>query len=63
MHTADQQRVGHTVGQVMESAQLMGHGVADAQEGVGEGHARHGGGVCHILSGSGVGGAVIVGPG
>ena len=33
--------VGDAVGQVMEGAELVGHGVVEAQEGVGEGHTGH----------------------
>ena len=62
-HFLDHQGVGDAMGQVMERAQLVGHGVAHAQEGVGEGHTGHGGGVGHILSGSGVSGAVLIGGG
>ena len=59
----DHQGVGHAVGQVMEGAQLMRHGVAHAQEGVGEGHTGHGGGVGHLLAGLGIVGAVVIGTG
>ena len=48
---------------MVERAQLVRHGVAHAQEGVGERHAGHGGGVGHLLAGLGVVGAVRVGAG
>ena len=38
------------VGNVVEGTQLMGHGVAHAEEGVGKCHTCHGSGVCHLLS-------------
>ena len=60
-HLIDHQGVGNAVGQVVEGAQLVRHGMADAKEGVGEGHTRHGGGVCHVLPGPGIPGAVFVG--
>ena len=47
----------------MEGAQLMRHGVAHTQEGVGEGHTGHGGGVGHLLAGLGIVGAVVIGAG
>ena len=50
----DEQSVCYAVRQVMERAQLVRHGVADAQEGVGERHTGHGGGVGHLLAGDGV---------
>ena len=59
----DQQGVGQAVRQVELGAQLVRHGVADAQEGVGEGDAGDGGGVVHLLPGPGVAGAVQVGGG
>ncbi len=55
--------VGDAVGQVMERAKLVGHGVVDAQEGVGEGHTGHAGGVGHLLAGVRVLGAVLIAAG
>ena len=43
---------------MMEGAELVGHGVVEAQEGVGEGHTGHAGGVVHLLAGMRVLGAV-----
>ena len=37
---ADQQGICNAVGQMVESAQLVGHGAAYAREGIGEGHTR-----------------------
>ena len=62
-HVADHQGVGHSVGQVVEGTQLVGHGVAHSQKGIGEGHARHRGGIGHLLPGLRVAGAVVIGPG
>ena len=61
-HMADQQGVGHAVGQVVEGSQLVGHGVAHTQEGVGEGHTGHSSGVAHLFPGHGVVGSVVIGP-
>ena len=47
----------------MERAQLVGHGMAHAQEGVGESHTGHGGGIGHLFPGLDVGQAVVIGPG
>ena len=41
----------------------MGQGVAHPQEGVGKGHARHGGGVGHLFPGLRVVLAIVIGPG
>ena len=49
----DHQGVGNAVGQMVERAQLVRHGVAHAQEGVGKGHTGHAGGVRHVLTGLG----------
>src|SRR5699024_466790 len=59
----ENQGVGHAVGQVMVSAQLVSHGVVHTQEGVGEGHTSHAGGLGHALAGIGIVGAVLVGGG
>ena len=57
----DHQSVCNTVGEMVESTELVRHGVADTQEGVGEGHTRHGGGVGHLLTCLYVGLSVVVG--
>ena len=57
----DHQGVGNAMGQMVESTQFVRHGVADAQEGVGEGHTGHGGGIRHLLPGFGIPGAVVIG--
>ncbi|MPN28373.1 hypothetical protein SDC9_175814 [bioreactor metagenome] len=41
--------------------QFVGHGMADAQKGVGESHTGHGGGVVHFLAGAQVLITVIIG--
>ena len=45
------QRVGDAVRDVVEGAELVGHRVHDAEEGVREGHAGHRRGVRHLLAG------------
>ena len=47
----EQQGVGGAVRDVEPAAQLVGQGVVDAQEGVGEGDTGDSGGVGHLLTG------------
>ena len=56
----DHQGVGHAVGQVVESTQLVGHRVADAEEGVGKGHTCHRSGISHLFTCFYIGLTVIV---
>ena len=49
------------MGQVMEGAELVGHGVVHAEEGVREGHAGEAGGVVHLLAGVRIRGALLIG--
>ena len=62
-HFFNHQRVGNTVRNVMERAQLMRHGMAYPQESVGKGHARHGGRVGHLFPCFHIGETVVVSPG
>ena len=50
--------VGQAV-DVVVGTELVGHGVVDAEEGVGEGHAGEAGGVGHVVTGLNVGAVVI----
>ena len=59
----DHQRIGNTVGQMVERTQLVCHRMADAKECVGESHTGHGSGICHLLTGNGILRAVIVSSG
>ena len=59
----DHQGVGDAVGQMVERAQLVRHGVAHAQKCVGKGHTGHAGGIRHVLAGFGVLRAVFIGRG
>ena len=47
--------------QVVVGAQLVRHRVADAQEGIGEGHTGHAGGVGHLLAGVRIVCALVIG--
>ena len=60
-HVGEDHSIGNAVGQVMVSAQLVSHGVVHAQEGVGESHTGHAGGLGHALAGVGIVGAVLIG--
>ena len=62
-HFFDHKCVCNAVRQMMESAELMSHGVAYAEEGVCESHTCHGGGISHLLSRLDVVGAVVIGSG
>ena len=62
-HFIDEQGVGHAVGQVVERAELMSHGMAHTQEGIGKGHTGHGGGVGHPLPSHRIVSAVVIGAG
>ena len=48
---------------MMVCAQLVRHGMAHAQEGVGKGHACHCGSVCHLLSGLRIVRSVVIAAG
>ena len=60
---ANQQSIGDAVRQMMNGSQLVGHGMADSQKGVGKSHAGQRGGVGHLFPGDGVFGALFVGNG
>ena len=48
---ADQEGVGQSVGDMVHAAELVRHGVAESEEGVGERHSRHRRRVEHVLAG------------
>lgn len=62
-HIRQQQGVGQTVGDMVFAAQLVGHGMVQAQEGVGEGHTGDAGGVVHFLPGHRILRPLLIRPG
>ena len=57
----DEEGIGDAVGDVVESSEFVCHGVADAEEGIGERHTGHCRGVCHFFASFDIGLTVVVG--
>ena len=56
----DKQGICNTVWQVVVSAQLVSHGVADSKESIGECHACKGRGICHFFSCDRISGTIFI---